>query len=412
MLGTLGKRKNIRVAFIQPAYAKYRRPFFEKFSNYYDTTFFFIERSPPHLWDNHSQKFPSPLQLDGKKPVSHMVHPARERLSFRRLYLAKKYLDLLLLLIINNYEVIVTSISYSPQTFISLLVSKIRKRKCVLWIEEWSIIQPEPLISRLRFYLLIMLKFCVLRNVDAIVVEGTPQKKHLKNFNVPDEKIFFSNHCSLDYSRFESKNLKQKLNIGKGLVILYLGRIIERKGLDVLIKAFSVIERERNDVFLVICGDGDFRSFCEDLVGQLRIKNVFFLGTVPEEEIASYFRTADIFVLPSCSKPHQKIKVEGWGLVINEALSMGTPVVTTNVVGAARDLVKNGVNGYIVKNGDVNELYLALRMILEDEKLRKTMGSNSRRIFESFNDFDKMFEGFRRAIDYVIDPHKRVSKFK
>jgi glycosyltransferase involved in cell wall biosynthesis len=246
-----------------------------------------------------------------------------------------------------------------------------------------------------------MLKICVFRNVDAIVVEGAPQKKYLKNFNVPDEKVFFSNHCSLDYSRVESKNLKQKLKIGKGLVILYLGRIIERKGLDVLLKAFSVIERERNDVFLVICGDGDFRPFCEDLVAQLKIRHVFFLGTVPEEEIASYYRTADIFVLPSCIKPRQKIKVEGWGLVINEAISMGIPVVTTNVVGAASDLVKSGVNGYVVKNGNVNELCLALRKILEDEKLRKTMGKNSRRIFEAFNDFDKMFEGFRQAIEYA-----------
>ncbi len=408
MLSIPHKEKNITVAFIQPAYAKYRRSLFERFSAHYSTTFFFMEESQPHIWDNHSQEFRSAFQLPRKKSVSEAVHPTKLQWLFSRFNLLRKYSNLLLHLMTNNYQVIVSSIPLSPQTLISLLASKVRRRKCVLWVEDWSIRVPISLKAKLRFYPMFALKMCILRSVDAIVVEGTAQKRHLQKLNIPDEKVFFSNHCSLDYSRIDSQNLKQRLNIKSGLVVLYLGQIVKRKGLDVLIEAFSAIEREIDDVFLVICGDGDFRPFCEHVAKQLKIRHVRFLGTIPEKEIASYYRTADVFVLPSCIRPDQKIKVEGWGLVVNEALSMGLPVITTNVVGAAVDLVRNGFNGYVVKNGNVDDLCLALRRILENENLRKTMGENSRRIFEEFNDFDKMFDGFRRAIEYANE-HGEIS---
>jgi glycosyltransferase involved in cell wall biosynthesis len=84
-------------------------------------------------------------------------------------------------------------------------------------------------------------------------------------------------------------------------------------------------------------------------------------------------------------------------------MSMGKPVITTDAVGAAEDLVRNGVNGYVVKNGEIEELYLALRKMVEDPRLRKTMGENSRIIFEEFNDFGKMFRGFKKAIEYSIN---------
>jgi glycosyltransferase involved in cell wall biosynthesis len=119
-----------------------------------------------------------------------------------------------------------------------------------------------------------------------------------------------------------------------------------------------------------------------------------FLG----DEAANYCRMTDGFMLPSCARPFGNV----WGLAINEAMSVGLPIVTTDAVGAAEDLVKNGLNGHVVRNGDVDELYSALTKILEDETLRKTMGKNSERLFKEFNNFDKMFEGFRQSIEYSI----------
>jgi glycosyltransferase involved in cell wall biosynthesis len=232
-------------------------------------------------------------------------------------------------------------------------------------------------------------------------VEGTPQYKFVRGLNVPREKVFFANYCSLDYSKYPTKNLKDKLNISDLLVVLYVGRVVKRKGLDILIKSFYEIRNKRDDVALIICGDGDFLPCCKQLAKKLKINRIFFLGEVAEEDMASVYKAADVFVLPSCIRSGGRDEVEGWGLVVNEAMSMGLPVVTTDVVGAAQDLVKENINGYLVKNGDAKELYLTLNRILENERLRKTMGENFRKIFESFNDFNKMFEGFKQAINYV-----------
>jgi len=389
------ERERIRIAFVQPAYARYRQPLFESFQNHYHVDFYFMQESPVHLMSKGSRKLASMYGLSKTKS-------SRNRLFS----LLKRCMILLLFLTRTDYAIIITSISRSPQTMISLLVSKITSRKYILWIEEWRVPKPRSLTSMIRISLSNLITKYVLRNAQAIVVEGTPQSRYVRNFGVPSEKVFQANHCSLDYSRFNSTNLKKKLNIGEKLVILYVGRIIEPKGLDVLIRAFSKIEKEREDVCLVICGDGSFRDSCEHIGEEMKTKHIIFTGMVEEEEgIASFYRTADVFVLPSRIVTGKRTAVEigeGWGLVINEAMSMGKPIIATDTVGAAQDLVRNGINGYIVKNGEIDGLYLALKKIIEEPKLRKTMGENSRRIFEEFNDFDKMFEGFKKAIDYSV----------
>jgi glycosyltransferase involved in cell wall biosynthesis len=383
--------KRIRIALIQPAYARYRQLLFEKFQDHYDADFFFLEEPSVHLRSEDSKKFISTYELS-KTPSSGRLFPPQ-----------KRHLILFLFLIRNRYTIIITSGCRSPQTIISFLVSKITRSKYILWVEDWYVFRPRSLKSMIRFSLSNLIAKCVLRNAQAIVVEGTPQSRYVRNFGVPSEKVFQANHCSLDYSKFNSADLKRKLKIGKELVVLYVGRIIETKGLDVLIRAFSKIEQERKDVYLVICGDGSFRGSCEHLVREMKLRHVIFAGIVKEEErVASFYRTADVLVLPSRIVTNQESE-EGWGLVINEAMSMGKPIVTTDAVGAAEDLVKNGINGYVVKNGRTDGLYLAIRKIIEEPKLRKTMGENSRKIFEEFNDFGKMFEGFKAAIEHSVD---------
>jgi glycosyltransferase involved in cell wall biosynthesis len=387
-MSSVHEGKRIRIALIQAAYSRYRQPLFEMFQDHYDVDFFFLNRIDIQPGHEYTGTLLSMYELD-KKNVSddHWFSPD------------KKFLALLLTLIKNRYAIIITS-SISPQTLISLIASKITRRKYILWIEDWFVPKPASFRTMIRFSLFNLIAKWSLENAQAVVVEGSPQRMYVRNFGVPDEKVFQANHCSLDYSKFKSTDLRQKLNIGNAFVILYLSRIIERKGLDILIKAFSMIEQEREDAYLVICGDGNFRGYCESIIKEMQIKHVTFVGWIQEKEkAASFYKTADVFVVPSRIVAEEE-NAEGWGLVINEAMSMGKPVITTDAVGAAEDLVKNGINGYVVKNGEIEELYLALRKIIKDPILRKTMGENSRIIFEEFNDFGKMFKGFKKAIEY------------
>jgi glycosyltransferase involved in cell wall biosynthesis len=386
--------RRIRIALIQPAYARYRQPLFEMFQDNYHVDFFFMDRSDTELLQEYKEKLVSTCELAKTKSDSNAWFSPR-----------KEFLGLLLALIKNRYPIIITS-CYSPQTIISLLTSKITRGKYILWIEDWFIPKPKSFKSKIRFVLLDLIARLALENAGAVVVEGSPQRRHVREFGVPLEKIFQSNHSSLDYSKFKSLDLRQKLNLGEAFVILYLSRIIERKGLDVLIKAFSMIEKERGDVYLLICGNGSFRSSCESLVKEMQIKHVIFTGLIQDDEKASFYKTADVFVLPSRILMEEEL-TEGWGLVVNEAMSMGKPIITTDAVGAAEDLVKNGINGYVVTNGDIEELYLALRKMVGDQRLRETMGANSRVIFEEFNDFGKMFKGFEKAIKYSMNEKQK-----
>ena len=383
-------KNKLRLIFVQPGYSSYRQPLLEKLKENYDVTIFFVKDPKSTFSGNHNMEPTERLSV------------SREKVFFNYLLLIGRYFDLLLLMMKNDYSVIVTSISISPQTLIALLISKIKRKKLVYWVEEWFLPKRRNLREWMKLFPIILAAKIVLGNANAIVVEGKPQFKYVRNFNVPKERIFFSNHSSLDFSKFDGVDLRDKLEFNNGSIILFVGRIIQVKGLDILIKAFHRLSQENPDASLVICGDGDFRSYCERLVKELGTNTVFFQGQVLDQaQLASYYKTADVVVVPSLIS----LYAEGWGLVVNEAMSMGKPIITTNATGAALDLVEDGINGYVVNHGNIDQLYLALKRILGNTQLIDFMGRNSRRKFEDFNDFHKMFEGFRNAINYV-DPAK------
>ena len=93
---------------------------------------------------------------------------------------------------------------------------------------------------------------------------------------------------------------------------------------------------------------------------------------------------------------------DGWGLVLNEATSMGLPIIATDRVGSASDLVINGINGYIIKSGDVKELSSKIIEILKnDDKLRK-YSSSSRKIFENYHKVQLINQNILNAINEKI----------
>ena len=142
-------------------------------------------------------------------------------------------------------------------------------------------------------------------------------------------------------------------------VVVSVGQFIHRKGFDVLLKAWAKCSPEN---VLYIIGAEPTEEYLA-LKNQLELKNVFFVGFKAKEELKQYYRAADLFVLPT--------REDIWGLVVNEAMANGLPVITTNRCVSGIELVKNGVNGYIVQVDDVEE------MVLENNVLRQSMYENS-----------------------------------
>lgn len=144
--------------------------------------------------------------------------------------------------------------------------------------------------------------------------------------------------------------------------VVFCGRFIEAKRPDMAIDAFAAIAGERPDWDLIMIGDGELRAACEARVPEQLRSRVRFTGFIGEQDrISAIYKASDVFVLPSIYEP--------WGVVINESVCAGMAVVATDSVGAAGELVRDGVNGRTFAPGDVSGLTEALRDATNPAKL-------------------------------------------
>jgi glycosyltransferase involved in cell wall biosynthesis len=156
------------------------------------------------------------------------------------------------------------------------------------------------------------------------------------------------------------------------VVILFCGQMIARKGLDLLLAAFAHVAEENASVRLLLVGrEAELPRMLETIPPALRAR-IEYAGFQPPGELPRFFCRANLFVLPS--------RHDGWGVVVNQAIGAGLPIVCSDQVGAGFDLVREGVNGFRFPSGDVEALSSALRTLIRDERLRVEMGAASLRI--------------------------------
>ena len=152
-------------------------------------------------------------------------------------------------------------------------------------------------------------------------------------------------------------------------VVLYCAKLIPKKDPLLLLDAFERVRRE-HDCRLLLVGDGELRQEAVDRVASRGIPDVRFAGFLNQTEIASAYAAADVFVLPSSYG-------ETWGLVVNEAMNFSLPLVVSDKVGSAEDLVRDGWNGFIFPSGRPDDLARALGRLVADPELRRSYGERS-----------------------------------
>lgn len=159
--------------------------------------------------------------------------------------------------------------------------------------------------------------------------------------------------------------LHEGLDVCEEKMVLAVGQFIYRKGFDLLLKAAQYLP---DDIGIYIVGGEPSNEFIE-LKKQFDLNNVHFVGFKTKRELKKYYMAADLFVHPT--------REDIWGLVINEAMACGLPVITTNKCTAGLELVKNGENGYIIPINDSETLGKRICTILNDVELQSKMGKNS-----------------------------------
>lgn len=248
----------------------------------------------------------------------------------------------------------------------------------------WKAALHKPLLSTLY------------RMFDRFLAVGSANRDFYRAMGVPDKRISLVPYA-VDNARFiakatlsDEKRLatRQRYGIsGDRPALLYMSKFMRRKHPDHLVEAARRLAAEGLTFDLVLVGAGEMQAELERLA--LDLPFVVMPGFVNQQELPALLGACDIFVLPAEDEP--------WGLVVNEAMCAGLPVVVSSEVGCANDLVENGGNGRTFPAGDVGGLTDALRPIVADPILRKAMSARSRELIERWS-FQECLDGLREAV--------------
>lgn len=155
--------------------------------------------------------------------------------------------------------------------------------------------------------------------------------------------------------------------------VLWAGRFLSWKRVDTLVRAFALLREQDPDSHLTLVGVGPCRGKMVRLTEELRIAgHVTFLPSMPPPRVRELMRNAHVYVLPS--SPY-----EGWGAVLNEAMSDGCAVVASSGAGSAKTMVRHGQNGLLFEPGDYRQLGRLLVQLSEDESLRRRLAEAGQR---------------------------------
>ncbi len=210
------------------------------------------------------------------------------------------------------------------------------------------------------------------RNAEFLVANSEGLRKMAKRV-FPDLPIHVIPN-GVDMHRFTNGHARVPANEVR---ILFVSRLIMRKGLQFLIKAIPMVCEQTNVPFLIkVVGDGPDKDKLITQIDDLGVNKSFrFYGYVDHEKLPEYYLDADIFVLPSLA--------EGMPNVVLEAMGSGLPVVATKVPGS-EELVHHGENGFLVDSGDSQALARALTKLINDRALREKMGRAAKDIVKNY----------------------------
>ena len=201
-----------------------------------------------------------------------------------------------------------------------------------------------------------------------IIAISQQVKDHLiDDFKVDSKKIRIINN-GIDTEKFNTR-IKSNLNIKEGPVIGIIARLFDVKGHEFLIRAMELVLKNYPQAQLLIVGEGKMKAQLVRLIEELGInKNVIFIPEIADTREA--LSVMDIFVMPSLQ--------EGLGLALMEAMSMGIAVIGSDV-GGIKTLIQDKQNGLLVKPSDYQALSEAIILLLSDEKLRESLGTQARK---------------------------------
>jgi glycosyltransferase involved in cell wall biosynthesis len=228
-------------------------------------------------------------------------------------------------------------------------------------------------------------KLRFLRSCQGFVVPGKSSREYVQSFGIARDRIFTApNAVDSDFfsaaaeaARADAEGQRQALGLPQRFY-LFVGRLVKEKGVFDLLDAYAALPQQvREEVALVLAGDGPVRAELQERATRLVPGRVHFPGFLHREKLAAYYGLAEVFVFPTHS--------DTWGLVVNEAMACGLPLLVSSAAGCAADLVTDGENGLRLIPHDAAYLAAAMQRLSCSPGLRRQMGLASRRLVARYS---------------------------
>lgn len=289
----------------------------------------------------------------------------------------------------RKYDVKVLGGYSSLSDMLAILAMKLCRQKYILDIDG-AIEHDESGLKR-------WLKGFFIRGAQLYLSPSQVSDQYLMSYGVRKEQLRRFRFTSLlerdifdaPSTEDEKRTLREALHMGEEKIVLSVGSFIHRKGFDILLESFANMPKT---IGCYLVGGVPTREYLA-LVEKYKLENVHFVGHLSKEELVKYYRAADCFAFPT--------RYDIWGLVVNEALSRGLPVVTTDRCVSGLEMIEQGKNGFLIPSEDPSALREKILSITQNEQLHQEMSLHA---LETARDYtiermvDAYFSAFREVI--------------
>jgi len=358
--------------------APYRVDFFDylqkNYTDYRFTIIYSSENEDNRCWDIDETKMQNSIFLESR------TIKFRKRFDTSYLHIPKGVSKVLKEL---KPDVVVGS-EYNPTILQALSYCRHSNIPFISWTDGTLFSE------RNRNFIQKFLRRYVVSKASAYIASST-KSKEAQIFYGADERKCHISLLSVDVEKY----IQKPCGKGQGK-ILCVGSLIERKGVDLLLRALGNVEC---DYQLYLAGSGNEKENLISLAEKLKIEQkVHFLGQLSREELLKHYADSDLFVLPT--------REDCFALVILEAMCSGLPIVCSQYADGAYDLIEEGKNGLIVDPYNEKTFAEKIESVLRNETLRKTMRGHSEKVLDKFR-FSSISKGYMEAIEESIENGKQ-----
>jgi glycosyltransferase involved in cell wall biosynthesis len=230
------------------------------------------------------------------------------------------------------------------------------------------------------------LKRWLLGFFDGFVAIGHQNRAYYLALGAPEDHLFFApfSVANAAFALDPEEAAERREEIRKSLaipvesvVVLYASKLTARKRPQDLLAAFGELSRKFPDVWLIMAGSGEQMPHLRALASELQLERVRFIGFQNQQRLPGLYAASDLFVLPSQDEP--------WGLVVNEVMAAGLPVIVSDEVGAVPDLVQGKGSGIVYPCGDNEALVEALSVFVGSLERRRQAGEKARQLIRDWD---------------------------